>query len=124
LEETKRCIRDGSVAKTEEENADAVRQHFEEEVFARTSVYDQEAIDSLDQRECADHLGQPPTFDEFKTALKRMKRRKASGDSGIPAEAYQMMDDESIGYLHNALVRFRKEPDFDPTEWHTVVLKV
>ena len=54
----------------------------------------------------------------------RMKKRKAPGDNGIPAEAYQMMDDESLGYLHHAIVRFWTEPDLDPAEWHTVVLKL
>ena len=117
-------MRDGSFAKSDEENAEAIRQHFEEEVFARTSVYDQEAINSLDQRPCAEYLGEPPTFAEFKTSLIRMKKRKAPGENGIPAEANQMMDNESLGYLYHAIVRFWTEPDFDPTERHTVVLKL
>jgi Reverse transcriptase (RNA-dependent DNA polymerase) len=121
---TKMHMLDGSIAETDTQNAEAVREHFETDVFARSSTYDTDALNSLSQRQCVLQLGEPPSFDEFKSAIRRMKSRKAPGENGIPAEAYKLMDDDILLDFHSALVRFWIEDDFDPVDWHTVKLKL
>lgn len=75
--------KDGDVAKTLQENAATVQQHFSEEVFGRTSDYDPTAIDSLPQLEEKSDLGCPPTIAELDIAIDRMASHKAPGKKKV-----------------------------------------
>ena len=115
---------DGSTAKSDEENAQAIQDHFQKEVFDRASVFDQQAINDLHQREVDTELGGLPTIEEFERAVKRAKPRKAPGENGIPAEAYKNMTEDNLLFLHEKLLQLWKDPSYIPPGWRVCVLKL
>jgi hypothetical protein len=115
---------DGTIAQTDEESAEAVREHFETEVFARESPYNQASIDEMEQRPTREDLGLPPTIEELKKAIARSNRDKAPGETGIPAEAFKALDDDNLLFAYTALTHFWNNPEVDAVEFHTVLLKL
>ena len=74
---------DGTFAETDQEKADAKAKYFGDDVFGIESPFDQDAVDNVSQRETVDSLGDKPTLEEVKRAVKRAKRRKSPGTNGI-----------------------------------------
>ena len=76
---------DGQLTKRPEEVIDCWYQHFKKVLNVR-SIYDDEVVAAMPALEPMVHLDDPPTMEELKTALSRLKVRKAGGLSGILPE--------------------------------------
>ena len=76
---------DGQLTKGPEEVLDCWYQHFKK-VLNVQSIYDDEVVAANPALEPMVHLDDPPTMEELKTALSRLKVRKAGGLSGILPE--------------------------------------
>ena len=72
----------------------------------------------------ANYLDEPLTFEEFITALRQQKERKAPGENGIPAEAYKYMDDENSELIHELLLLYWQNREYDIDEWHYSILNL
>ena len=82
---TKLCKMDGSLTSGPEEVKLAWHEHFSR-VLNITSQYQQAVLDQIPSRPSALELDHSPTFDELLEALRRLKRRKAGGRTGILPE--------------------------------------
>ena len=79
----------------------------------------------LDQRAMANYLDEPPAFEEFITAVRQQKERKApSRENGIAAEAYKYMDDENSELIYKLLLLYRQNREYDIDEWHYSILNL
>ncbi|KAJ2940675.1 hypothetical protein O0L34_g14785 [Tuta absoluta] len=64
-------------------------EHFNDVLNPSTQTTDLLYIESLENLPTVEDLAEPPSFDEFFAALKRMKNHKSPGADGIPAELYK-----------------------------------
>ena len=94
---------DGTFAETDQEKADAKAKYFGDYVFGIESPFDQDAVDNVSQRETVDSLGDKPTLEEVKRAVKRAKRRKSPGTNGISVELFKNMNDKNLETVHYLL---------------------
>jgi hypothetical protein len=115
---------DGTFAETDQEKADAKAKYFGDYVFGIESPFDQDAVDNVSQRETVDSLGDKPTLEEVKRAVKRAKRRKSPGTNGISVELFKNMNDKNLETVHYLLGKYWLEPDFDCDDWHKIKLKL
>ena len=117
-------FRDGSKATTAAEKNECWEEQFKTPTFQRESEVDDEAVRSVRQRPTAMVLGDPPDFEEFAKALRRMKANKAPGSNGVQVEFYQSLSRENLMYVHEKIFcRFWNDPDFEPEDWKTVDLR-
>ena len=82
---TRLCKMDGNLTSGPEEVKLTWHEHFSR-VLNITSQYQQVVLDQIPSRPPALELDHPPTFDELQKALRRLKRRKAGGRTGILPE--------------------------------------
>jgi len=72
----------------------------------------------------ANYLDEPPTFEDFITAVRQQKERKAPGENGIPAEACKYMDDENSVLIYELLLLYWQNREYDTDEWHYSILNL
>ncbi|XP_049869331.1 uncharacterized protein LOC126369082 [Pectinophora gossypiella] len=73
-------------------------------------------IDSLESLPTAENLAEPPTFDEFVAALRRMKNARAPGMDSLPSELYKY----GGPHINNTLFDFISkiwECEIVPQDW-------
>ena len=52
-----------------------------------------------------DHIVEPPTIDEVRTAIKRLKNNKSAGLDNVPAELYKCGGDKVADQIHQIVVK-------------------
>lgn len=96
-------MEDGRTAQSPADCATAISDHFSKHVFAIESSFDETAIASLADRAIDWSLNDPPSFTEMKTALMKMKDRKAPGPNGVSIEAIKALSDKQLHLVFELL---------------------
>ena len=106
----------GKLATTKEENINNVETHFTK-VFNSTRPFDPEAVEAIPQRETMHEIGEPPTWEEFKRAIFKLKNDKKPGKNGVMPNAFKCLDNHNLSVIFQFLTDFwTGESDYD--EWH------
>ncbi|MEL7343094.1 MAG: reverse transcriptase family protein, partial [Bacteroidota bacterium] len=113
---------DGSFTNSDKERNEELKSFFSKEVFGRVSSYDESALDEIDDREIDFQLNTPPSFEEFSHHVQTANRHRAPGPNQINTEMYQLLDDFTLHYAYNEIVKYWTDPDFDIAAWHKVKL--
>ena len=113
---------DGTLAETDEQNAEVLQPHFDKLFNPPPKAPDFSVLDDIEQRKPRIDLDSPPTMEEMEHHIKLAKNHKASGESGVPSEAIKALEGFAKEHLLQAFIEFF-ENDLDPTEWHHVILK-
>ena len=109
--------KDGILARTKKENIQTVENHFTE-VFNTIHPTDPDATQYIKQRETMEELDIPPTWNEFKQAVTKLKNDKKPGMNGVMPDAFKALDNKNLSILFNFMIKFwAGEADFE--EWHT-----
>eukprot|EP00978_Attheya_sp_CCMP212_P004968 scaffold10957_cov56-Attheya_sp.AAC.1 len=112
----------GEIATRDAENADVMSSHFKK-VFNNHREIDPTVLDEIKQREVKGDLGNPPTIEEVKLALRKAVNWKSPGESGITAEALKALDNELLqDVLLGFLTDYWTEPEVDYDSWHRQAL--
>jgi hypothetical protein len=69
------------------------------------SHVDPEALSRITQRPIAHHLAAPPTLGEVEMEINRLKRGKAPGPDGLPAEVWQSTGPATMLWLHARILK-------------------
>ena len=93
---------DGTLCTTPAENAEVFRSHFEQ-LYGRPPVYDQTVLDLLQQHPIAINCDHPPTSDEIRDAMRRLKN-KAPGESGLTPQAWKALASNDVAFSLLAVV--------------------
>ena len=114
---------DGSLAASPEENAAVFRSSFGK-LYGCTPSFDASMPELLRQRPVAADLDHPPTEEETRAALGKL-RDTGPGDSGLPARFWKALGAtaESFRLVHNIVLAFWETEEM-PTEWETGLLKI
>jgi exonuclease III len=108
---------DGSLTTGQEEILEKWRQYFgqllncenPEETFEWTIVESNDC-------ECL-----PPTSNEIKQQINRLKNQKSPGEDGIQGEILKRLDEETISRIHSVIERVWQEERL-PEEWNTALV--
>jgi Reverse transcriptase (RNA-dependent DNA polymerase) len=116
--------KEGIISQTDKENVEAITQHFNE-IYngSQSDINMNDVLQELGEKKNIMHeISGPPTLKETKAAIIRMKKEKASGPSGLAADAFKSLSESSLLALHNSLVGIFNGGTI-PTEWHETNLK-
>eukprot|EP00978_Attheya_sp_CCMP212_P003154 scaffold6504_cov40-Attheya_sp.AAC.3 len=95
-----------------------MRAHFKK-VFNNHQAIDPTILDEIRQRTSKTELGDPPSLEEVKHALRKAANGKSPGESGIPAEALKALDNELLqDCLLSFLTDYWNNPEVDFESWH------
>ncbi|PFX13645.1 LINE-1 retrotransposable element ORF2 protein [Stylophora pistillata] len=100
--------KDGTLHKDLAGIRDRWKEHFCE-LLNQTPSVNIDAIANLPQLSVKSHLDETPTLEDIATAIGAMKKGKAAGPDGIPAEAYKAAGSALIEKLHVLLMRIWDE---------------
>ena len=114
---------DGSLCTTPAENAEVFRSHFEQ-LYGRPPEFDASVLDLLQQQPSAANCDNPPTSDEIRDAMRRLKN-KAPGESGLTPQAWKVLasNDRAFELLECVIQEFWVT-ELAPTEWETGLLRI
>ena len=114
---------DGSLCTTPAENAEVFRSHFEQ-LYGRPPEYDPTVLNLLQQHPTATNCDHPPTSDEIRDAMRRLKN-KAPGESGLTPQAWKALasNDNAFNLLESVIQEFWAT-ELAPTEWETGLLRI
>jgi hypothetical protein len=112
----------GKLAENDRENMEAFAPHFENIYGQSPDVDIQGILDEIPQRPVFNELGHPPTLEEIETSIQDMENDKASGASGVNANALKNLSNNAVKALHQILVK-SYNGTVDPAEWHIATLK-
>ncbi|KAK6982875.1 hypothetical protein BgiMline_018284 [Biomphalaria glabrata] len=59
-------------------------------LFGDKNHVSKESLANVPQKTMREELDDPPTFEEIETAISKLKKHKASGSDGLPAEIFKM----------------------------------
>jgi hypothetical protein len=109
---------DGELATNDSDNADVMGAHFTK-VFNNHRAIDPTILDEIRQRTSKTELGNPPSLEEVKLALRKAANGKSPGESGITAEALKALDNELLqDCLLSFLTDYWNDPEVDYESWH------
>ncbi|PFX18122.1 LINE-1 retrotransposable element ORF2 protein [Stylophora pistillata] len=100
--------KDGTLDKDLAGIRDRWKEHFCE-LLNQTPSVNIDAIANLPQLSVKSHLDETPTLEDIATAIGAMKKGKAAGPDGIPAEAYKAAGPALIEKLHVLFTRIWDE---------------
>jgi hypothetical protein len=109
--------KDGSLAANPAENAKVVEEHHFTTVFNSKRPTLPNAVKLIQQCEISQELSDPPTWEEFKTAVVKLKNDKQPGLNGVVPNAYKCLSDENLSVLFEYILKFWNG-DVDFSEWH------
>ena len=114
---------DGSLCNTPAENAEVFRNHFEQ-LYGRPPVYDETVLEMLAQQPSALNCEHPPTSDEIRQAVSKLKN-KAPGESGLTPQVWKVLtgNDETFSLLESIIMEFWST-GITPTEWENGLLRI
>ena len=109
---------DGTRAETAEENAAVFANHFES-LNGRNPCFDASVINSVRQRSMATGLDHPPTDEDIRLALAKL-RNTAPGESGLGAELWKALEatEQTFALLRSIVLHFWETEEV-PSEWET-----
>ena len=107
---------EGVLASSKQENVNNVETHFTR-VFNSTRPFNVDAIEAIPQRETMHDIGTPPTWNEFRKAIFKLKNDKKPGKNGVMPNAFKCLDNHNLSTMFNFINAFwHGETDFE--EWH------
>ena len=107
---------EGILASSKEENVQNVNTHFTK-VFNSTRPFNDAAVEALPQRGTMYEVGDPPTWEEFRRAVFKLKNDKQPGKNGVMPNAFKCLDNHNLSNMFNFIKDFwHGEVDFE--EWH------
>jgi hypothetical protein len=114
------------MAKTEEENAKVLFDHFHGIVNRKElSAYDSTVLDEIEPRPINTALDTPPTLLEIRAALRKMQYEKSPGKNGIPTEAFKNLRKGPLSVFFSKLVElFWQNDRFNPVDWQQIKLSI
>ena len=115
---------DGSISKTMEESADALKGHFDG-VFASNTATDTDAIEELHQYDIDHSLADTPSAKEIQQHIAKMKAGKAPGSDGLTADALKimMLNPAAKALIIGMIQIFWRTLDV-PSEWLQSILRI
>ena len=106
----------GELARTPEQNLEVAYEHFHKQYNLRRP-FDPEAAKLIEQRSEMGSLDREINFDEFKKATMKLKNGKAPGITGVPPDAFKLLNDENLRFVHGFVVDFWND-NADYWQWH------
>jgi hypothetical protein len=111
----------GIEAKNDTDNATILGEHFHS-LFNSQVQIDITVLDELRQHEIIHELGNPPTFNEVKSAISSMKFDKAPGLTGLTTDMIKSLPNEAIQFYTDIINNFWNDKQVDFESWHITVL--
>ena len=99
------------------------REHFQELLNRHTSV-DESIFRELPQYPVREDLSLPPSLNEVKAAIKRMKNHKAGGVDGIPAEVYKLGGPDLTERLHQLITKIWEREDIPADFRYAIIVTI
>ena len=79
-------------------------EHFKG-LFSDQCFVEETSLAKIPQADVKSFLDNPPTCDEIKEAIAKLKYGKSPGSDGIPAEVYQHGGDALLSRLHDLFTK-------------------
>jgi exonuclease III len=116
---------DGNLCEKDEDNANVLRAQLDS-VYNRSTSVDQSVLELLPQLPRMDELADEPSAAEVAGHLKKAKKGKAPGDSGIAVECFQALADdaETLDAVHSSILDFWRSETACFEEWRVGRLKL
>ena len=116
---------DGTMAKTDQENADVMFKHFEQVTNRQElSSYDPSILDEIPTRPTQSAMDTTPTTKEIQQALRKMQYEKSPGTNGIPTEAFKCLTGTNYQFFEDTITLFWKNDQFQPIDFQQIKLSV
>jgi hypothetical protein len=117
--------KDGTLARTEAENAKVLFDHFHQVVNRKElSAFDPTVLQEIDPRPINTALDNPPTSSEIKAALRKMQYEKSPGKNGIPTEAFKNLQGRPLAVFMKLIALFWQNSQFNPVDWQQIKLSI
>ena len=111
----------GIEAKNDADNATILNEHFHS-LFNSQVQIDITVLDELKQHETIHELGNPPSFNEVKSAINSMKYDKAPGLSGLTTDMMKSLPNKAVQLYTDMINNFWNNEQVDFEAWHITVL--
>ena len=111
----------GIEAKNNADNATILNDHFHS-LFNSQVQIDVTVLEHLPHYETIHDLGNPPMFNEVKSAINSMKYNKAPGLSGLTTDMIKSLPHEAFQLYTDIIKKFWTNEQVDFESWHTTVL--
>ena len=114
------CLKlpNGQKAKTDKENMSIFHPHFVR-VYNNNRIVLPEALEFITKRDTYLKLDDPITWEEFKSAVKKMKNEKSPGANGVTTVAFKAINADNLQevYDYDIVIAFW-DGSKDYAEWH------
>jgi hypothetical protein len=116
---------DGTMAKTDKENAKVMFKHFEQVTNQQDlSSYNPLILDKIPTRPTQTAMDITPTTIEIQHALRKMQYEKSPGTNGIPTEAFKCLTGTNYQFFEDTITVFWKNDQFQPIDFQQIKLSV
>ena len=109
-------LANGELAQTPEQNLEVACEHFYKQYNLRRP-FDPEAAKIIEQHSEMGSLDHEISFNEFKKATMKLKNGKAPGITGAPPDAFELLNEENLRFVHGFVVDFWNN-NADYWQWH------
>ena len=115
----------GTMAKTDKENAEVMFKHFEKVTNRQElSSYDPTILDEIPTRPTQSAMDTAPTKKEIQHALRKMQYEKSPGTNGIPTEAFKSLTGTNYQYFEETITLFWKNDQYQPIDFQQIQLSI
>jgi hypothetical protein len=111
-----------NIAVDDRDNIEIVRSFYQKLYNRDDAPIDPAVLADVSQREILWEFADPPTIEEMRKGINKMKNNKAPGESGVTAEAIKALSEASKEYVHALLVRFFLHHEISFDEWQEAML--
>jgi hypothetical protein len=116
---------DGTMAKTDKENANVMFKHFKQVTNRQElSSYDPSILDKIPTRPTQSAMTTAPTTKEIQHVLRKMQYEKSPGTNGIPTEAFKCLTGTNYQFFEDTIILFWKNDQFQPIIFQQIKLSV
>jgi hypothetical protein len=117
---------DGTIAKTDKENAHVMFKHFKQVTNQQElSSYNPLILDKIPTCPTQSVMDTTPATKEIHHAVRRMQYEKSPGTNGIPTEAFKCLTGgTNYQFVEDTITLFWKIGQFQPTDFQQIKLSV
>jgi hypothetical protein len=116
---------DGTMAKTDKENAEVMFKHFKQVTNRQElSSYNPLILNEIPTRPTQTAMDTTPTTIEIQHALRKMQYEKSSGTNGIPTEAFKCLTGTNYQFFKDTITLFWKNDQFQPIDFQQIKLSI
>ncbi|XP_050344603.1 uncharacterized protein LOC126769729 [Nymphalis io] len=96
-------------------------EHFNDVLYPTTLSANLSYVNSLEDFPVSEYLDNPPTFEEFVKAVKRLKNSKSPGMDQLPAEVYKYSGKHIVSRLYHLILNVWETEEV-PQEWKDAII--